>query len=74
MFMNISGLAEPFDVEFEAILSIAGNRVGNSEAFASVLASVAHSRINERVSDGVDAAEPRSGFWAFAAAWCNARK
>jgi hypothetical protein len=62
---HISRLVEPFDLEVAAILSVAGSRVGNSEALASCIAGVAPPEMMKQIRAGADAAEPASALWGF---------
>jgi hypothetical protein len=54
---HISSLVEPFDREIEAILSVAGSRVANSESLANIVAAVAPAKMKTQINAGVEAAE-----------------
>jgi hypothetical protein len=69
---HLSDLVEPFDREIEAILSVAGSRVANSESLANIIAGVAPSKMKTQISVGVEAAEPASALWGFGVAWQRA--
>jgi hypothetical protein len=71
---HVSGLVEPFDLDVEAIVSVAGSRVGNAEALATCIATVAPSKMEHQISAAVDEAEPSSAGWNFGVEWRDARK
>jgi hypothetical protein len=54
---HVSSLVEPFDQEIEAILSVAGSRIANSESLANIITKVAPGKMKTRISAGVEAAE-----------------
>jgi hypothetical protein len=62
---------DPFDVDVdvEAVLSVAGSRVGNSEALAKSLFPVVSAKMQNSISAGVAAAEPASALSGFRAVW-----
>jgi hypothetical protein len=69
---HISQLVEPFDLDVDAILSIAGSCLGNFGPLVETIASVANSAMMAQISAGVEAAEPGSALWGFAAEWRSA--
>jgi hypothetical protein len=71
---HVPTLVSPFDREVEAILSVAGSRVGNSDSLANVIATVAPLEMRTLISAGVEAAEPASALWGFGTAWRRATR
>jgi hypothetical protein len=56
---------EPFDQDVEAVLSVAGSRVGNSEQLANGIAGLGNSQLNAQVSADIKKASPASALSGF---------
>jgi hypothetical protein len=65
------GLTERFDQGVEAILSVVGSRVGNSEQLANCITNLGNSKLNAQISAGIKKAPPASALSGFGEVWMS---
>jgi hypothetical protein len=71
---HLSQLIEPFDLDVDAIVSVAGSRFESSEPLARCIAAAADAKLRAQINAAVEAAPSASALSGFAAVWLSATR